>query len=85
MLIDRLLPGQKFLNGKSVAIADLFQTEQATSNSGDDLGFATDHPSFGIRGWQVRHGQRGPVWSNDVGNPSRYCRSHGLSAKCRLT
>jgi hypothetical protein len=53
VLIDRELPGQELVDGQGVAAASLFEGKQATSDGGDNFGFAADHPPFGAWCGQV--------------------------------
>jgi len=43
---DRPLPGGEFVGRKHVTAAGLFKRKHTLVNGGDDLGFATDHPSL---------------------------------------
>lgn len=51
VLVDRLLPGQKFFDGKGVAFAGVLQRQEATTNGSYHLGLAADHPTLGALGW----------------------------------
>src|SRR5215471_10238536 len=42
--VDRVLPGEEFLNRQRVAAAGLLEREQATAHGGDDLGRAREGP-----------------------------------------
>src|SRR5580658_3126432 len=50
MLVDRVLPGQKFLDGQRVAIARLFERKQAAADRRHDFRLAADDPAF--RPWR---------------------------------
>jgi hypothetical protein len=53
VLIDGELPGQELVNRQGIAAAGLFEGKQATTDRGDNFGFAADHPPFGAGRWQV--------------------------------
>jgi hypothetical protein len=53
MLIDGKLPGQELVDGQRIAAAGFLEGEQATTDSGDNFGFAADHPPFGAWRGQV--------------------------------
>src|SRR5580704_10931926 len=64
--VDRLLPGQEFLDRKGVPGTGLLEAEEAAADGGNHLGFATDHPALGIARRQVRNGQRAAIRSDHV-------------------
>ena len=57
MLVDRVLPGEKFIDREHVAAAGFLQREQATAHSRDHLGLAADDPAFRSRRRQISNRQ----------------------------
>src|ERR1043166_7545773 len=69
VLVDRVLPGEEFLDRERVAAARFLEREQATADRGDDLGLAPDDPALGARCRQVGDRQRASIRPDDVFGP----------------
>src|SRR5579862_1904724 len=78
MLVDRELPGQKFVDRQRIAAACLLEGEQAAANRGNDFRLATDHPSLGSGSGQVRDSQGAAVGPDDVFYPRAMRLCHGV-------
>ena len=63
---DGLLPAEKLINRQCVALTGFLKAEQPPPDSRNDLSLAPYHPSAGVGGWKIRHGQRAAIWPNDV-------------------
>jgi hypothetical protein len=74
MLVDRVLPGEEFLDRQRVAAAGLLERKEPAAHGGDDLGLAPDDPALGAWCRQIGDGQRAAVRPDDVFGP----RSKGL-------
>ena len=89
MLVDRLLPGQEFFNGQSVAGAGLFKAQKPPTYRRDDLGLATDDPSLGCTRRKIGNRQRAAVRPDNVLYPGTHIRGHcallrnSTSQQCR--
>jgi hypothetical protein len=46
MAVDRILPGQKLLNGEGVTAAGFFERQQAATHGGHHFSLAADHPTL---------------------------------------
>src|SRR5690606_35014245 len=57
VIVDRGLPGEKFLDGQLVAVAGFLETEKSAPYRRHDLRLAADHPSSRIAGRKVGNGQ----------------------------
>lgn len=55
VLVDQLLPGKKLINRQRITAACFFERKQPTANRSNYFGFASNHPSFRSRRWQVGH------------------------------
>src|SRR5262245_8990269 len=75
VLVDRILPGEEFLDREGIAAAGFLERQQSPAHGGDDLGFAPDDPSLGARCRQIGNGQRAAIRPDDVFGP----RSKGLA------
>src|SRR5215469_8842974 len=53
MRLERAFPGAKFLFGQLPAAKRLFERNAAAAHGGDDSGFATHHPTSGVRRREV--------------------------------
>src|ERR1700728_1051149 len=49
VLVDRILPREKFLHRQRVAVALLFEGEKPATNRGDDFRLAADDPTLRSR------------------------------------
>src|SRR5437879_5576723 len=61
MLVDRILPGQEFLDGERVTTARFLERKQTAAHSCHHLGFAPDDPPFRARCRQIGDRQRTAV------------------------
>jgi hypothetical protein len=57
VLVDRVLPGEQFIDRERVAAAGFLQGEQATTHGRDHLGLAADDPAFRSRRRQISNRQ----------------------------
>jgi hypothetical protein len=78
VLVDRELPGQEFVDGQRIAATGFLKGKQAAANRGNDFGLATDHPSLGSGGGQIRNRQRTAVGPDDVFYPRAMRLCHGV-------
>src|ERR1700761_2044505 len=62
VLIDRILPGQEFLDRQRVAAACFFKGQQPATDGGNDFRLATDDPPLGPWCRKIGNGQGGTVW-----------------------
>ena len=81
VLLDRELPRQEFLGRQRVALASLFEREQAAAHSRDYLRFAADNPALGRGRRQIRNRQRRTVRPDYIFDP----RAMRLSHRCTHT
>jgi len=49
VLIDRVLPGEEFLDRQRLTAARLFERKQSAANRSDNFGLAANHPTFRSR------------------------------------
>src|SRR6187397_2284464 len=84
VLVDRVLPGEEFLDGERVAGAGLFQRQQSATDRGDHLCLAADDPALGRGRRQVRNGQRTAIWPDDILYPRAMGFGHWYTHKTRL-
>src|SRR5690242_8109656 len=75
--IDRILPGQEFLDGERVAGAGFLEGEETTAHGRDHLGLAADDPAPGVGRRKVRDRERTSVRPDDVLHPRAVGLSHG--------
>src|SRR5487761_607959 len=59
MLVDRVLPGQEFLDRQRIAAARFFERQQSAANGGNYFRFAADAPTLRPRCRQIGDGQGG--------------------------
>src|SRR6266540_4288300 len=74
VLVDRVLPGEEFLDRQSITAASFLEGEQPAAHGGDHLGLAPDDPALRARCRQIRNRQRAAVRPDHVLSP----RSKGL-------
>src|SRR6516225_5604323 len=74
MLVDRILPGEEFLDRQRIAAAGLLERKEPAAHGSNDLGLAPDDPALGPWCRQIGDGQRAAVRPDDVFGP----RSQGL-------
>ena len=67
--VDRILPGEEFLDRQRVATAGLFEREQSAANGCDHLGLAANHPALRSRCREIGNGERAAVGPDDVLDP----------------
>src|SRR5581483_1781652 len=84
VLVDRILPGEEFLDRKRIAGAGLFQRQQTATDRGDHLCLAADDPALGCRRWQVRNSQRTSIWPDHIFDPRAMGFGHRYTHKTRL-
>ena len=76
VLIDRVLPGEEFLDGQRIAAARFFERKQSAANSGDDFGLAANDPTLRARRRQIGDRQGRTVRPDDVFDPRAMGFSH---------
>src|SRR6185436_12472461 len=64
--LDRALPGEKLFDRQRIALARVFEAEQAAAHRDNDFRFATDDPSLGIGRRQISQRQRAAVRADHV-------------------
>src|SRR5262249_47631361 len=69
MLVDRVLPGEEFLDRQRVAAAGLLERKEPAAHGSNDLGLAPDDPALGAWCRQIGDGQRAAVRPDDVFGP----------------
>src|SRR3979411_2494935 len=69
MAIDRILPGEEFLDRQRIAAASFFERQQAATHGRDDFGLATDHPALCTGRRKVRNRERATVGPDDILDP----------------
>ena len=80
VLVDRVLPGKKFLDRQCVTAACLFKRKKSAADRGDHLRLAADDPTLRSRRRQISDRQRRTVRPDDVFDPRAMGRCH-----CTLT
>jgi hypothetical protein len=53
VLIDRELPGKKFVDRQRISAAGFLEGEKASAHGGDNLSLAANDPTFGPGRWQI--------------------------------
>ncbi|EGE58000.1 hypothetical protein RHECNPAF_3500052 [Rhizobium etli CNPAF512] len=76
MAVDRRLPGQELFDRERVTLAGLFQAQQATANSRDNLCLPADHPAPRIRRRKVRDSQGAAIGADDIFHSGTYHFGH---------
>jgi hypothetical protein len=84
VLVDRILPGEEFLDRQRVPRAGLFKREQAAAHSRDDFGLAPDDPTLGGGRRQVRDRERTSIGPDDVFDPRAVGFGHWNTHKHKL-
>src|SRR5258706_13833782 len=77
--IDRILPGEEFLDRQRIAAASFFERQQAATHGRNDFGLATDHPAIGTERREVRKRERATVGPDDILDPRAMGLGHGCS------
>jgi len=67
VLFDHPLPGQKFLDGKTVSLACFLEAQEASADGSDNFGFPAYHPPTRLGGRQIRQCQRLSIRSDHMG------------------
>src|SRR5690349_15690077 len=78
VLVDRELPGKKFVHGQRVTAAGLFERKQAAAYGSDNFGLTANNPPFGPGRGQVRNRKRAAVRPDDVFHPRAMGFCHGV-------
>src|SRR5947209_14466492 len=79
MTVDRILPGEEFLDGQRVTGARLFERQKPATNRGHHLRLAADDPTPGARCRQVGDGQGAAVGPDDILHPRAMRFGHRYS------
>ena len=64
MAIDRILPGEEFVDRELVARARFVEGQQAAAHRRDDFGLPPDHPA--LRAWGRQVSNRQPISYEDL-------------------
>src|ERR1043165_7142014 len=67
--VDRILPGEKLLDGERVTRARFLEREKPATNRRHHLGLATDHPAPRAGSRQIGNGQGATVGPDDILHP----------------
>src|SRR5271169_3196842 len=78
VLVDRILPGEEFLDRQGVAAASFFERQQSAAYGGDDFCLAAYDPTLRPRRREIGDCQGGTVRPDDVFNPRAmgFCHSN---------
>ncbi len=79
VLVDRILPREKFLDRERVTAARLLKRKKSAAARGDDFRLAANHPTLRSRRRQIGDRQRGTVRPDDVLDPRAVGLSHSNS------
>src|SRR3977135_4650892 len=77
MAIDRILPGEEFLDRQGIAAASFLERQQAATHGRNDFGLATDHPALCTGRREVRNRERATVGPDDILDPRAMGLCHG--------
>ena len=69
MAVDRVLPGQEFLDRESIAAAGLFKRKEAATHRRNNFRLAANHPALRSRCRQVGDRERTSIGPDDVLHP----------------
>jgi hypothetical protein len=81
MVVDRMLPGDEFVDREHVAAAGVVKGEQTTAHGRDHLGLASDDPAIRARRRQIGDSQRAAVRTDHVLGPRSKGFHYAYSAK----
>src|SRR5580700_2237669 len=79
VLVDRILPGQEFLDRERITAARLFERKQSAAHGCNDLRLAANDPTLGSRRGQIRDRQGGTVRPDDILDPRAMRFGHSNS------
>src|SRR5436190_24245386 len=79
VLVDRILPGEEFLDRQRVAAAGFLERQQAAAHSGDHFRLAADDPALGARRRQVGDRQRTAIGPDYILHPRAVGLVHGYT------
>jgi hypothetical protein len=77
MAVDRVLPGQEFLDSERIAAASLFKRKEAATHRRNDFRLAANHPALRSRRRQVGDRKRTSIGPDDVLHPRAVGLVHG--------
>src|SRR2546421_11228304 len=77
--VDRILPGEEFLDGQRVTRTPLFERQKSATNRGHHLRLAADDPSSGAGCRQIGDGQGAGVGPDDILHPRAMRFGHRYS------
>ena len=83
VLVDRILPGEEFLDGERVTAARLFQRKKSAADRGNDFCLAANDPTFRSRCRQIGDRQGRTVWPDDVLDPRAMGLGHWRHSQTR--
>jgi len=66
VLVDRLLPGDEFLDGQRITLTRLFKAEQAPPHRRDNFCLTADNPTFRVPRRQIGNRKRTTVRSDNI-------------------
>src|SRR6266511_2311647 len=69
VLVDRILPGEEFLDRERIAAAGFLERKQPAAHGGNHLGLAPDDPTLRARRRQIRDCERAAVRPDHVLGP----------------
>jgi len=72
MLVDRALPGQKFVDSQFIALTGFFYAEQAAANGSNDLRLSADNPTLRLSGRKIGNCQRAPIGPDNIAHASSH-------------
>src|SRR6185295_1362167 len=64
--VDRSLPRQELVDGQLIALACLFEAEQAATDRRDNLCLPPNDPALGFLGRKIGNGQRAAIGADDI-------------------
>src|SRR6266481_602451 len=77
MAVDRVLPGQEFLNRERIAAASLFKRKEAATHRRNDFRLTANHPTLRSRRRQVGDREGTSIGPDDVLHPRAVGLVHG--------
>src|SRR5215472_15818602 len=77
--VDRVLPGEEFLDRQRIAAAGFFQRQKSATHGCDDFGLTPNHPALRPGRRQVGNRERATVRPDHVLDPRAMRFGHGYS------
>src|SRR6266481_2299654 len=85
MAVDRVLPGQEFLDREGIAAAGLFKRKKAATHRRNDFRLAANHPALRSRRRKVSDRKRTSIGPDDVLHPRAAGLVHATLTHFRTT